>query len=487
MPAFAGWSVTVVPEEVEVDPVVGLVKVAGARDRPGLQGLDHHDGAERPGAAEEVPGEGFGRRDGNLVPEYGLDGFRFQAVTHGGGRRVGVDQADVPGAKSGRRDRLFHHPALHGGISSDDVDGVGRHRGPGHDAEDVGPAGPGVVLTFQDQDRGALGHHESVPVPVEGPRRGLRVPVAGGQGPDLREPADDQAVDAGIHAAGDHHVRRARPDHVGRLGDGFRPGGAGAHRGPRPALGADVDGHPGRRRVDHDPGEGMRGYPARAAGIQRPGLLEGGVQAAVAGTDHHGQPLRVSLGTAGLRPRFPGGDQRQMPAAVHPLVFGGGELRGDVDVHPAGHADGEALRPVLLQRRDSGTPGQQRGPGLGRGPAHRGHGTQSGDNDSGRSFRHGYRYFCEALRATRGNAGSAGVRGVGGGREACGRACGGRAGRDGLRAGGRRGAAAMHPLRVRAILRPGRLGVATVNPLRKRTPAPRIRAAAVQNRSGKRL
>jgi hypothetical protein len=78
-----------------------------------------------------------------------------------------------------------------------------------------------MVGGLQHQDAGALAEDETVTVLVKRPGGPLRFIVALGQRRH-GEPGYRQAVDRCLGAATGHHIGPAEPDHVRRLGDGFR-------------------------------------------------------------------------------------------------------------------------------------------------------------------------------------------------------------------------------------------------------------------------
>ena len=109
----------------------------------------------------------------------------------------------------------------------DDVVGVRAGAVAGELGEDAGAAALGVLQRFEDEDAGALGADEAVAVAVEGAAGLRRVVVAGREGAHDVEAGEAQLADAGLAAAGDHHVGAAEADDVERVAHRLGAGGAG--------------------------------------------------------------------------------------------------------------------------------------------------------------------------------------------------------------------------------------------------------------------
>jgi hypothetical protein len=98
-----------------------------------------------------------------------------------------------------------------------------------------------VLHLLEDQDPGALAHHEAVAVAIEGPAGGAGVVVAGRHGAHGAEAADGERVTEASAPPAMTTSARAVLDGAHRLADGVGAGGAGRHRAPVRPLGAEQD------------------------------------------------------------------------------------------------------------------------------------------------------------------------------------------------------------------------------------------------------
>ena len=143
----------------------------------------------------------------------------------------------------------------------------------------------------------------------------VRVVVAGRERAHRGEPADERLVDAGLGAAGDHHVGVAAADDLARLADRVAAGGAGRHgrevRPGHPELDRDLAG-PDVRDAHRDE---ERADPVRAAqGVGRDAVDER-PDAAEPGPEDDPGPLGELALEPGRQPglveRLARGDQRR--------------------------------------------------------------------------------------------------------------------------------------------------------------------------------
>ncbi len=177
-----------------------------------------------------------------------------------------------------------------------DVVGVGGAGVAGELGVDARAARPSVLLIFQQQDAGALAHHEAVALGVEGAAGVRGIVVVARERVHGAEGGDADRRDAALGAAGEHRDGVAAPDHLGRLADGVGAGGAGGDGGEvRPAR-VDLD----RDVAGGDVGDELRdeeGADAvRALVEEHLELVVAGVQPADARADDHADVVGVLLG-----------------------------------------------------------------------------------------------------------------------------------------------------------------------------------------------
>jgi hypothetical protein len=128
----------------------------------------------------------------------------------------------------------------------------------------------------------------------------------------------------------------------------------------RPGLSAQFDADPSRGTVRHQHRHRERGDPLPALFLERVVGGQGGADPADAAGDRDAEPFRVDLGLAGVRPRFPGGDQGELLAAVHPAGLHASHDLDRVGRCDAGDPGREILGPVVGQRFHAAAPGQHR-------------------------------------------------------------------------------------------------------------------------------
>ena len=221
----------------------------------------------------------------------------------------------------------------------DDALGVGarRHRVVGvvrvAARDDLGvdarAAALGALDRLEHEHGRALGAHEAVARRVERARGGLGALAGAGRAEALhgREARDDQRVDAGLAAAGEHHVGIAAADQLGRLHDGVRPGRAGRDGRQVVALQVEQVGD----RAARDVGQALRQEPRRdplpAAVPHDVVLLHHRVEAADRGAEEHAGARRIVDHERGVLGGLLGGGQRQQDVAVHAPGFLGARHR----------------------------------------------------------------------------------------------------------------------------------------------------------------
>ena len=175
-------------------------------------------------ATQQMAGHGLGGVDHGLlgmVTQRSLDGVGFVQVTNRGGRAVGVEVVDLVGVDA----RVFHgHPhgtgrAVHAGCCH--MVRVARHAKTHDFSVDLGAAGLGVFVFFNNQHTGTFTQHKTVAVFVPGAGCGGGVVVAGGQRAGRGKTGHTQRRHGGFGTAGHHHVAVAVFDHAGRLTDGM--------------------------------------------------------------------------------------------------------------------------------------------------------------------------------------------------------------------------------------------------------------------------
>ena len=194
----------------------------------------------------------------------------------------------------------------------------------------------GVLELLQHQDAGAFAEDEAVAALVERSRGALGVVVAGGERAHRGESADERFVDAGLGAAGDHHVGVAAPDRLGCLADGVAAGRAGRHRREVRAGHAEADRDLARADVRDAHRDEERADPiGSASGVDRDALDER-ANAAEAGAEDHAGPLGLvaleAFRQAGLVHRLARGDQPELDVAVGPADLLAIEDVGRVEV-----------------------------------------------------------------------------------------------------------------------------------------------------------
>lgn len=247
---------------------------------------------------------------------------------------MGVDVDDVGGVQAGVGDGSGHggRGSRAVGQGHREVVGVGGGGVAGDQAVRRGAAGAGVLQAFQDDESGALPHHEAVAVLVEGAGGVFGVVVAQGDGVEVAESGEGDGGEGVFGAAGDDEVGAVcLQEHQG-VADGVGAAGAGVGDGEGGAGPAEADGDVGGGRVGHRHQRHQRVDAGGAALGVVGGLQVAGGAAADGVADDDG-------GAAGLGGRRAG-------------VAVGGEGRGGAVVGEGVHAAG------FLGREESGQPFQ---------------------------------------------------------------------------------------------------------------------------------
>ena len=227
---------------------------------------------------------------------------------------------------------------------------------------------------------------EAVARRVERPRGGLRALARARRAEALhgREARDDERVDAGLAAAGEHDVGVAAADQLGGLHDGVRPGRAG--RDGRHVVAAQVEQR--GDRAARDVGQALRQEPRRhalpAALAQDLVLLHHRVEAADRGAEEHAEARRVVDHERGVVGRLPSRRRARAgrcgPCAAPP--WRPATATGSKPLTSPATRTGMSLASNCVISAIAGTPGEQRLPGLVGREADRRHAADSRDRDA---------------------------------------------------------------------------------------------------------
>ena len=171
---------------------------------------------------------------------------------------------------------------------------------------------------LQEQDARALAHHEAGPRRVERARRVRRMLFLRGEPAHRAEAREDQRVDARLGAAGEHGVRVAALDQLGRLADRVRA--RRARRDDRVVRAADPerDRDLPARRVDEHVREEVRRDAVGAALAQDVGLLDDPDDPADRRAEHDPHPRRVEAVQARVADRLLGRRDGEQHVALEP-------------------------------------------------------------------------------------------------------------------------------------------------------------------------
>jgi hypothetical protein len=324
-----------------------------------------------PGRAEHVPGDRFrggDRQPVRMLAEDELERAGLGGITKGCRRAVRVDVADALRLDARAADRGAHHHGHADGLRLGlrhvvrVVRGaVGEHLG-----VDAGSPRPRGLEVLEDEDAGALAHHEAGPGGVEGPGRKGRVLLLGDEPAHRAEAGQDQRVDARLGAAREHDVGIAAPDELGRLPDRVRARRAGRDGRVVRASEAERDGELAARGVDEYGRDEERRHPVGAALEEHAVLLGDPRQAADRRADEDARAIPIDALDAGVGPRLPRGAERKQDVAVElPRLLGGGDGRRIEPLHLGGDPDGEAVGVERLDEADAAPAGLRSRPGGG--------------------------------------------------------------------------------------------------------------------------
>ena len=159
-----------------------------------------------------MTGRAFRRRDRELpqrvLAQRQLERARLDRIAKPGRACVGVDMVEVTRLESGVGKCCLDRPGLSGaeGIWLGDVEGVGADPVAGQLRVHAGAARTRVPQLLQHEDRGALAHHEAVPIGVERPTRARRVVVPARKRSHRCESRDGQLGDPCLAPPTEHHI-----------------------------------------------------------------------------------------------------------------------------------------------------------------------------------------------------------------------------------------------------------------------------------------
>jgi hypothetical protein len=201
-------------------------------------------------------------------------------------------------------------------------------------------------------------------------------------------------VDARLRAARDHDVRAAGLDHLVALGKTLGARGAGRRRGVDPGPCPQFDADQCRRTVRHEHRDGQRRHLAQAVLLEQVVLVEQRDRTADARADGDTETIGINRLlvvrrrlVAGVRPRLPCRDDRDLLAAVHPAQLHPGQDLGRLDgqrgVEPRRQV--VPLGPFVVVDLDAVAAGDQAVPGGGDVPAQRRGRSDTGDDDFDRA------------------------------------------------------------------------------------------------------
>jgi hypothetical protein len=209
-----------------------------------------------------------------------------------------------------------------------------------------------VLELLEHHHAGALAEHKAVAVLVEGPAGPGRVVVALRQGPGRDKAAQAHGRDAGLGAAGDHHVGLAPLDGPQGVADGVGRRGAGRGDGGVGAAQAEVDGDGAAGRVGDHLGDDERRDAAGPAVAEAVVLfLELGQPADTAAEDDAGaEGVHLAEVDTAVAHGLDGRHQGKLGEAVQPPRHPGVEdglrlevldLPAKADLEPLGVDDGD--------------------------------------------------------------------------------------------------------------------------------------------------
>src|SRR5690606_8214085 len=128
------------------------------------------------------------------------------------------------------------------GVGGRHVRAVGGHAVAENFGQNLRPAGPRVLVLFEDDDAGPFGQDEAVAVAIEGSRGSLGIVVAGGEGLHAGKARQAHGSGGGLAAAGDHDIRHVVLDDAEGVADRVGGRGTGGGNGAVGSLEPPVDG-----------------------------------------------------------------------------------------------------------------------------------------------------------------------------------------------------------------------------------------------------
>ena len=186
-----------------------------------------------------------------------------------------------------------------------------------------------------------------------------------------------------LGSAGQNDIGEPRLEVVVRVGDGL--GARRAGRDIRAGERARGDGHADRSSggVRHEHGDRHRQNATRALLTKGVPGIQKRPEAADAGRVVDADADRVHIGSAGIRPRLAGRDERELARRVEALVLNALEhiLGAHLGLGGEGHRQVVLRDPLVGEGVGSGFTSEQRGPGVRCRAAERRGGTDAGNND----------------------------------------------------------------------------------------------------------
>ena len=231
-----------------------------------------------PVAPSEVAGHGFRGTHPEpvgMIPEYALDGERFNLVVRPGRRSVRVEVVHLFGENAGLAERHFHGKDRAGSVRVrlDEVMGIRAQAESLHLRQNLRSPRLGLLQIFEDHDPpGPFADHEPVAARVEGAAGLLWGIVSRREKAHGATPPHREIEDANLRSPGHHHIGVPSLDAVIRKADGMGSHRAGRARAFKRTPEIPTLRHIAGRHVSH-----QIGNEARAEGAP-PLLLRGALQ-----------------------------------------------------------------------------------------------------------------------------------------------------------------------------------------------------------------
>jgi hypothetical protein len=242
------------PKPGLLDQRVRVFGVQGGREHPVVDGQRRFG---QPGQAAGGHGVADHRLDGAQAgaplahaqrTEHLAQAVELGLVARGGGGAVGLDQADRAGVEPGDPPGHLHGGHLTGGVGAHQAGGptVRRQARAPDDGVDAIVVTLGVDQALEDEEPGALTHHDAVGPAAERPDL-----LAGRQGVELGEDRVEGGVVAVVGGARQDHVTAAGGQLVAGVVDGDEGRGAGRVDDEGGPLEVEAVGDARRRQVGH--------------------------------------------------------------------------------------------------------------------------------------------------------------------------------------------------------------------------------------------